>query len=135
MKYYVVTDNRGYVLTITHTNTKKDFVELDLSKYDLKKIRAYKLGYNDLIFDKEEWDKIQKERQTIINNNEIKELEKKLYDSDYIIARWGEEIVALDNPLTWIADVIKINLKYSSMYKELLKERKTWRERIEELRR
>ena len=63
MKYYVITDNRGYVLTITHTNTKKDFVELDLSKYDLTKIRAYKLGYNDLIFDSEEWEKIAKEKE------------------------------------------------------------------------
>ena len=52
-----------------------------------------------------------------------------------VIARWGEEIISLDNPLTWISDVIKINLKYMKNYKELLKNRKEWRERIEELRR
>lgn len=132
MKYTVFVDGRGYVTNITQTG--KDYVELNLEDYDLTKIRAYKLGKNRLIFDETEWERIQNQNQKKADEKEIAELEQKLNDTDYIIARWGEEIVALDNPLTWVADVIKINLKYSSQYKEALKNRKAWRERIEELR-
>ena len=53
MKYQVICDSDGYVSIIRHTGTKKDFVELDLSQYDLSnnKLHAYMLGKNELIFD------------------------------------------------------------------------------------
>ena len=137
MKYYVVTDAQGYVLLIQHTNTVKDYVELNLDDYDFSddRIHAYKLGKNELIFDQIRYNEILSEKKKIEDNKEIEELQKLLNESDYVIARWGEEIISLDNPLTWISDVIKINLKYMKNYKELLKNRKEWRERIEELRR
>lgn len=136
MKYYVVTDYQGYVQVIKHTNSRLDYIELDLAKYDLSedRIHAYKLGKNELIFDEEKYQEICADKDQIVKEKEIGELEQKLNDTDYIIARWGEEIVALDNPLTWISDVIKINLKYSKEYKEIFAQRKAWRQRIEELR-
>lgn len=136
MKYYVITDNRGYVLSITRTGTVKDYVELDLDKYDLTegRIRAYRLGKNQLLFDEAEWQRILEERQHKADEEEIADLERKLKDTDYIIARWGEKLISLENPLTWVSDVIKINIKYSKEYKEALANRKKWRERIEELR-
>lgn len=136
MKYNVVTDADGYVQIIRHTGTRLDFVELDLSKYDLTEDRmhAYKLGRNELIFDEAKYQEILNEKQKEADLKEIADLEQKLNDTDYIIARWGEEIVSLDKPLTWITDVIKINLKYASLYKEAFANRKRWRERIEELR-
>lgn len=137
MKYYIITDSQGYVLTIQHTNTVKDYVELNLDDYDLSndRIYAYKLGKNELLFDPKRYEEIQAEKQKVLNNKEIAELQKKLQETDYIILKWGEEIISLDNALTWIADVIKINLKFIREYKEVLENRKTWRERIEELRR
>lgn len=137
MKYYIVTDSQGYVLTIQHTNTVKDYIELNLDDYDLSndRIYAYKLGKNELLFDPKRYEEIQSEKQKVLNNKEIAELQKKLQETDYIILRWGEEIISLDNALTWVADVIKINLKFIREYKEVLENRKTWRERIEELRR
>jgi len=136
MKYNVVTDADGYVQIIRHTGTKLDFAELDLSKYDLTEDRmhAYKLGRNELIWDEAKYQEILNEKQKEADLKEIADLEQKLKDTDYIIARWGEEIVSLDNPLTWVSDVIKINLKYASQYKEAFANRKRWRERIEELR-
>lgn len=133
MKYLVLTDNEGYILTITHTGTKKDFAELDLSNYDLTKLHAYKLGKDELIFDEERWNQIVAEEQKKANEKEIAELEQRLKDTDYIISRWGEDIMALDNRLTWIADAIIISVKYSKQYKEALANRKSWRARIEEL--
>ena len=134
MRYEVITDAQGYCVIVRHTGTIKDFVELDLSQYDLDKLHAYKLGHNELIFDSAKWDEIVAQEQKKADEKEIAELEKKLNDTDYIIARWGEEIVSLTNPLTWVTDVIKINNKYAKDYKEALTNRKTWRERIEELR-
>lgn len=137
MKYYIVTDSQGYVLTIQHTNTVKDYVELNLDDYDLSNDRIYacKLGKNELLFDPKRYEEIQAEKQKVLNNKEIAELQKKLQETDYIILKWSEEIISLDNALTWVADVIKINLKFIKEYKEVLKNRKLWRERIEELRR
>ena len=137
MKYYIITDSQGYVLTIQHTNTVKDYVELNLDDYDLSndRIYAYKLGKNELLFDPKRYEEIQSEKQKVLNNKEISELQKKLQETDYIIFEWGEEIISLNNALTWVADVIKINLKFIKEYKEVLENRKLWRERIEELRR
>lgn len=134
MRYTVFLDGRGYVTNITQTG--HDYVELNLEDYDFSngRKRAYRLGKNKLIFDEEEYKRILDAQQKEADEKEIADLEQKLNDTDYIIARWGEEIVSLTNPLTWVADVIKINVKYANQYKEALKNRKIWRERIEELR-
>lgn len=135
MKYYVSMDSRGYVTSITHTG-RIDYVELNLDDYDLTngRIRAYKLGKNKLIFDEAEWKMIQDENQHKADEKEIADLEQKLADTDYIFAKYCEELLSLDNPITWVSDVIKLNLKYMKQYSEVIKNRKKWRERIEELR-
>ena len=133
MKYYVTTDVRGYVLNITHTGTIKDYVELNLDEYDLEKKRAYKLGKNKLIFDPDEWAKISAEKEKTADFKEVDELLSFLYETDYIISRACEEILALNNPLTWVADVIRINIKYSKQYFETLAQRVKARNRIEEI--
>ena len=135
MKYEVITDVQGYCQIIRHTGTIRDFVELNLDDYVFEdgRLFAYKLGKNRLIWDENRWQEILQERQEKADQEEIKDLKEKLNETDYIIARWGEEIVSLENPLTWIADVIKINMKYSKQYAEALRNRKAWRERIEEL--
>lgn len=135
MKYQVITDADGYVSIIRHTGTKKDFVELDLSEYDLSnnKLHAYKLGKNQLIFDEERYQQILDEIQHKEDLKEIASLKSFLNETDYITARAFEEVMALNNPLTWVADVIKINLKYSKQYAETINKRIWARKRIEEL--
>lgn len=135
MKYEVITDLQGYVQIIRHTGTRRDFVALDLDKYDLTedRIYAYKLGKNELIFDEKRYQEILDAKQKKTDMEEIADLKGKLNSTDYIMAEYSEEILALDNPITWIADVIKINLKYAAKYKEALADRKKWRKRIEEL--
>lgn len=135
MKYEVITDFQKYVKLIRHTGTIKDFVELDLDKYDLSndRIYAYKLGKNELIFDEEKYKEICDEKQEKENQKEISTLKQFLNDTDYIIARAYEEVLTLNNPLTFVADVIKIQIKYSKQYKDKLAERVKARKRIEEL--
>lgn len=133
MKYYITTDSRGYVLTIQHTGTGKDFCELDLSLYDLDKKRAYKLGHNKLIFDEEEWERISKVAEYEADMQEIAELKAYLEETDNCSLRAWEEIMALTNPLTWVADVIKITIKYSKDYKNIFARRVAAWQRIDEL--
>ena len=135
MKYQVITDNENYVQIIRHTGTIKDFVELDLDDYDLSnnRLHAYKLGKDELIFDQERYQEILDEIQHKEDLKEIATLKSFLYETDYITSRCFEEIMALSNPLTWVADVIKITAKYSKQYKDTLAERVRARARIEEL--
>lgn len=133
MKYYVTLDTRGYVLSISHTGTIRDYVELDLEQYDLSKIRAYKLGKNALIFDEDEWARIEAEQQKIADEKEIASLQSFLQETANYPMRAWEEIMALTNPITWVADVIKITIKYSKEYKQILAQRvEAWR-RLDEL--
>lgn len=135
MKYEVILDAHGYVSILRHTGTIKDYVELNLDDYDLSdgRLHAYKLGKNRLIFDESKWEEIQAEKQKKADQKEISRLKAFLNETDYITARCYEEIMALDNPLTYIADVIRIQLKYSKQYASVIRERVWARQRIEEL--
>ena len=132
MRYQVILDNDKYVVAIRHTgNPLFDFVELNLSEYDLEglKLNAYKLGKDKLIFDEDRYNDLLNRQTQKNNKKEIADLKQKLTDSDYIVARAFEEVMALTNPLTWITDVIKITLKYSQKYREVIANRKAWRKR------
>lgn len=135
MRYEVILDKEGYVQIIRHTGTIRDFVELNLDNYDLSnnKIYAYKLGKNELIFDEQKYQEILDNIQHKEDEKEISNLKSFLMQTDYITARAFEEIMALDNPLTWVADVIRINIKYYKQYKDVIAERNKARKRIEEL--
>lgn len=136
MRYSVTLDKDGYVQNIFKTgNPRLDVYDLDLSKYDLTGLRimAYKLVKNELVFDENKYNELIKRESSKANEKEITTLKEKLTESDYIVARAFEEVMSLTNPLTWVADVIKIMIKYSSKYKEVISNRKSWRERIEEL--
>lgn len=135
MKYEVILDLRGYVSLIRHTGTVRDYVELNLEDYDFTedRIHAYKLGKNELIFDPVRYEEIQKDKEHKADEKEISELKAYLYETDYITSRCFEEIMALDNRLTWIVDVLVITAKYSKQYREALARRVWARARIEEL--
>lgn len=135
-RYCVTLDINGYVSNIFQTGTINDFCELDLDEYDLSGYRknAYKLGKNKLIFDEERYQQILAEKQYIADQKEIGVLQQKLNETDYIMAQWVEEIMSLENRLTWIIDAIAVSFKYMGKYRETIQNRKTWRERIRELR-
>lgn len=135
MKYEVITDFEKYVTIIRHTGTIRDYVELNIDEYDLSddRLHAYKLGKNKLIFDEERYKKIKEAKQEIADKKEISELKSFLNETDYIMSRCYEEIMALTNPLTYVADVIKIQIKYSVKYAQVIKDRVKARARIEEL--
>lgn len=132
MLYTLNLDENDYILSIGHG--PYDNSELDLETLDVKHINAYRFIDNQAVLDQEKLNAMIAEEERIGKALEIEELEKNLNSTDYIVARAFEDVMALTNPLTWVADVIKIMIKYSTQYAETLANRKIWRERIEELR-
>ena len=131
MKYTVYLDENNYVSAIA--NTPNDNIELDLTDIDLPHLSAYQLLDNELVLDEVKLNELIAQEHQHEVDEEIFDLEQKLNSTDYIMARMLEDIMALDKPLTFIADMIKIFVSYAQKYKTQLANRKSWRERIEEL--
>lgn len=131
MLYTVNLDADRYIVSVSHT--KEDNVEIDLPSLDLHYLNAYKLIDSEIILDEVKKAELIAEETRRHAEAEIRELKQKLNETDYIFSQELEEITALSNPVTFIADFIKILVSYSSKYKDIISNRKAWRDRIEEL--
>lgn len=129
--YTLNLDENNYVLSIAHT--PHDDVALDLSKVELKYLNAYQYIGGKLVLDSAKKEEMIAEEVQRNVEGEISELKQKLNETDYIFAQEVEEINGLSNPVTFISDFIKILVSYSSKYKDVISNRKAWRERIKEL--
>ena len=128
MRASIIFDEDNYIVSLNEDEKGKYEVPDDI---ELLRINCYHLVDNELIFDEQKAKTQDKQEKTDL---EIFDLTQKLNSTDYIMARMVEEIMTLNNPLTFIADIIKIFKAYATKYKDTLSNRKTWRERIEELR-
>lgn len=98
--------------------------------FDLRYVYCYHLVDGQIVLDENrKATQIEKE----IDRIEIEDLKKQLSGTDFIFIQELEEIGALDNPVTFITDLIKILKSYSTTYKDVIANRKVWRERIKEL--
>lgn len=131
MKYTLNLDENGFVLSIAHT--MNDDVEIDLTQIDFAFLNAYQFVDGVLTLNAEKKAEIEAEQKQRADAEEIADLQSKLNETDYIISRTFEEIMALDNSVTFIVEFIKILKEFRTKYAEQLKNRKTWRQRIEEL--
>lgn len=132
MLFTVNLDKDNFILSLAHTNN--DNVEIDVEKIDMKYLNAYQILNGIVTLNEEKKAEMIEAEEQAEKDEEIAELEKNLNDTDYIMARMVEEIMSLNNPLTFITDIIKIFANYATKYKDALANRKTWRARIEELR-
>ena len=98
--------------------------------FDLRYIYCYHLVDGQIVLDESrKADQIEKEMYQI----EIEDLKKKLSETDFIFIQELEEISSLSSPVTFITDLIKILVSYSTKYKDIISNRKAWRDRIKEL--
>lgn len=131
MLYTVNLDADRYILSVSHT--PDDNVEIDLDLLDLRYLNAYKLVDSEIILDEvKKAELVAAETQKAIDE-EITDLKQKLNESDYIVANTFEQVMSLDNALTFVADFIKIMADFRKKYADLIINRKNWRARIEEL--
>lgn len=128
-KFTVYTDKDGFILSIGHT--KNDSIVLDLEKMDLEYLNAYKLIDNIAVLDEERKAEIIAEREAAEKKLHIEELKQYLKDTDYITAETFEKVMALNNPVTFIADIIKILVEFRSKYADIIAARQQAREEIE----
>lgn len=131
MLYTVNLDKNNFVLSIAHT--KEDNIEIDLESIDLEYLEAYELAGNKLILNQDRKNEIYQQRQEEAKQTEISSLKRSLADTDYIVAEAFENVLSLDNPVTFISDFIKIMVQFNSKYATVIANRKIWRDRIEEL--
>ena len=124
-------DKDKYILSISHT--KNDNVDIDLSMLDMRYLNAYKFIDSEIILNEvKKAEMVAAEQQKAIDD-EIADLKHKLNESDYIVANAFEQVMSLDNALTFVADFIKIMADFRKKYADLIINRKNWRARIEEL--
>lgn len=130
-KYSLNLDETKHILCIY--KSLHDEIELDLSQINMMYLNAYQYIDGKLSVDEKKMAELVAEEEEREKEIEIADLKKNLNDSDYIMSQMMEEIMSLNNPLTFIADIIKIFASYATKYKDTLADRKKWRERIEEL--
>lgn len=130
--YKFIYDKEGFIIGAYATDEASDWTG-QLAEYPELTRGWYKLDYQgSLIIDTEKKEQIEK---AMANALEIAELRQNLRDTDYIMAETFEEVMTLDNAITFIADIIVILKKFKQQYASVLASRKAWRERIEELKR
>ena len=128
-KYKMILDENGYIKGFYTVEEDYDIIG-QMSEFSEACDGWTKFENGVLVEDLEKKEEI----QTLISTqNEIEMLKHNLADTDYIFSKELEEITSLSNPLTFVADIIKILVSYASTYKDAIAQRKAWRARIEEL--
>ena len=128
--YKIITDDNGYIISFYKvTDGEFDFIG-QMSDYPDACEGWTKFENGEFIEDLEKKEEILTYNS---NQNEILELKSNLNSTDYIMSEMLEEIMSLDNSLTFVVDMIRIFAKYATRYKDTLANRKTWRARIKEL--
>ena len=127
MKYELIKNDEGFIVSMIKSNKG---IEVDVSKIDL--------AYLDCYYEKDGKVVLNEERKAQMIADEekdvrIHELENMLEESDGIITGMLDDIVELDNPVTFISDFIKVLANYNSKYSALVADRKAWRTELEEL--
>lgn len=128
-KYTVNIDDNSFILSISHT--ANDSIELDLSKIDLEYLQAYRLVDGAVFLDEVRKEALIIEENQRKHEEHIEMLKQFLKDTDYVIAETFEQVLSLNNPVTFITDIIKILVQFKSKYAAILEERANAREEIE----
>lgn len=131
MLYTVKTDEKNFILSISHTD--HDNIEIDdLSKLELKYLNAYQLVDGIPVINEMKKAELIAEENKQDHDAHIEELKQFLKDTDYITAETFEKVMSLNNPVTFITDILKILVEYKSKYAVLIEQRQSARAEIED---
>lgn len=127
MKYYLQLDNDNYILGF---EAREDGIEFNPLSVNLAYLDCYKLTDNEVVLDEEKLSlkKAEESRQA-----ELSELKAYLIETSDTANDFVEELLSLDNPVTFITDIIALIKTYKNTYKTILAQRKQARDRIKEL--
>ena len=122
-------DKDNYILSISHT--QNDNVNIDLSTLDLRYLNAYKYENSKIILDEKKKAQLIAEEEAREKADEIAELTEELESTNDDMLAFLEDLGSLNNPLTFISDLINLAKKYAT----LIATRKSIREQIAALKR
>lgn len=126
-KYELIKNDEGFIISMIKSDKG---IEVDVSKMDLAYLDCYYEKDGKVVLNEEHKAQMEADEQ---RQTRIHELETMLEESDGIITGMLDDIVALDNPLTFVSDFIKVLANYNSKYSALVADRKAWRAELEEL--
>ena len=126
-KYELIKNDEGFIVSMIKSDKG---IEVDVSKMDLAYLDCYYEKDGKVILNEERKAQMVADEE---KESRIHELETMLEESDGIITGMLDDIVALDNPVTFISDFIKVLANYNSKYSSLVADRKAWRSELEEL--
>lgn len=129
MKYTITTEKDDYIASISHS--KNDDVEIDIESIDLQHLGAYKYANGTVFLDETRREAMIIEENQRKHQEHIEVLKQFLKDTDYVVAETFEQVLVLNNPVTFITDIIKILVQFKSKYAAILEERANAREEIE----
>lgn len=127
MKYEFTLDENKYILGF-HKSEKG--IEFNPLSVNLAYLDCYKLETDKVVLDEEKLSLKKAEESRL---TELTELKAYLLETSDTANDFVEEVFALDNPLTFISDLIAFIVSYRTQYKTILDRRKQVRERIKEL--
>lgn len=127
--YTVITDKDNFIISISHT--ADDNIELDLAQLELNYLNAYQLVDGVPVLNEMKKAELVAEENKREHDAHIEELKQFLKDTDYIMAETFEKVMALSNPVTFIADIIKILVEFKNRYAEVIAQREEARQEIE----
>lgn len=130
-KYTLNLDKNNFILSIAHS--ENDSVELDISKINLRYLGAYQLLDGNVVLNEERKVELVNEEERINKDKEIETLKQYLIETSDTANDFVEELLSLDNPLTFVSDFVGLIKSYRETYKTILNQRKQARQRIKEL--
>lgn len=127
MRYEFTLDENNYILGFKNSDKGIEFNPVSVN---LDYLNCYKLESDKVVLDEEKLSLKKAEENRLTELSELKAYLIKTSDTanDFV-----EELLSLDNPVTFITDIIALIKTYKNTYKTILAQRKQARDRIKEL--
>ena len=127
MKYRVIADEQNFVIGIV-ADEKGIEIEKDIANSEY--LEAYRLAEGKLILDEDRKAELVSRDQTQARAEELTRL---LEDSDIEVTAILDDLTSLNNPVTFVTDLISLLSSFNSKYSQLVKDRKAWRSELNDL--
>ena len=119
MKYKVITDKDGFIQSVEKSD---EGMELKLDQDMIMNLDCYKLVEGKIVMDSEKYEQKKADKQ---KSDRIAEIMNELDDTDYVQDEFINSLLSLNNPVTFIADMISLMNGVMKDYPNIIAKRKS----------
>lgn len=131
LKVKIITGEDNYIISAFITSQGNyDLDELLKDGFDFNYATCFKMVEGKPVLDEQKKEAEQEQR---IHDARVNELIGKLEESDIEVTAILDDLTSLNNPVTFVSDLISILASFNSKYAQLVKDRKAWRTELNEL--